>query len=140
MTGFFNPDGICDKCGRRGSYEFYCEGLCLECYRNIGAGPGFEPVPPPHEAPRYPEAEKLGLLRGLRAEKVSPYRCAHCNRMQRAGWIVQVPDGVCMSDPEWSVIDQARRNAHNGYFSGWCLRCALKLGKPSVLRWLFGVE
>lgn len=86
-------------------------------------------VPPPKEVPVQDEAERLGLVRGLR---VSPaqgdmWRCAECSRMQKPDApMVWVPDGVRKGDPEWSVTEACRRSAFNGHFGGWCVRCAPK--------------
>lgn len=102
--------------------------------RDFDEGPGFggggwrmEPVPPPKQAPSYPESEKLGLLPGLRAEKSrhGQWRCAECQRMQpNDSWQVWVPDGVCNRDPGWSITEACRVSAYNGHLSAWCLSCA----------------
>jgi hypothetical protein len=96
----------------------------------------FEPVPPPREAPEQPEAKRLGLLRGLRTETTTsgPYRCASCSRWMRKGDTeVQVPDAVNAGDSADVITEACRRNAYNGSFSAWCLPCALKLGRPTML-------
>jgi hypothetical protein len=93
----------------------------------------FERVPPPPEVAEQPEAKRLGLIRGLRAEKADrgPYRCAECH-----GWIrdgettVLVPDSVNMGTPPDIITEMCRRNAYNGTGSFWCLPCAKRLGAP----------
>ena len=94
---------------------------------------GFEIVPPPNETPAQPEAQSLGLVRGLRAEPAyrDGWRCTNCQRMQTdRGPLIWVPDSVRRSDSAADVTEQCRVNAYNGHASAWCLRCATKLGKP----------
>jgi hypothetical protein len=100
-------------------------------------------VPPPKEVPVDQISETLGLLPGLKAEKSEGgWRCAHCSCWQKdKGWMVWVPDSVRASDSAEAISDQCRRNAYNGCGSGWCLKCALALGKPirSGLRGLLSI-
>lgn len=100
-------------------------------------------VPPPPSAPVDAEGERLGLVRGLRAETYPrQYRCGQCDRMQHSGSIcVQVPDHVRKNDPAWAVEEACRVSAFNGSFTGWCLSCAPKAAnrKPGLLRRLLGM-
>lgn len=91
-----------------------------------------EQVPPPAEVNEQPTAASLGLVRGLRVEKnYSQYRCANCSKMQPNGSIlVWVSDGIRTSDPGWAITENERAKAYNGSGSGWCLRCAQRLGQP----------
>lgn len=92
-------------------------------------------VPPPQVVPIDQISETLGLLPGLRAEKSDGgWRCDHCNGYQRErGWLVWVPDNIRSTDSAADISDQCRRSAYNGCGSGWCLKCALALGKPIQL-------
>lgn len=71
------------------------------------------------------------LVEGLEESKSqNSYRCMHCNQMQPAGSsIIFVPDSVKVYDPAWSITEECNKNKWNGHFSGWCLKCARKLGK-----------
>lgn len=91
-----------------------------------------EVVPPPEEAREQDLAKSLGLLRGLEVEEYgSQYRCSNCEKLQPGGSLmVWVPDGVRPDDPAWSVTEMARAVTFNGSGSGWCLSCAMSLGKP----------
>ena len=91
----------------------------------------FVPVSPPEEAPANPDAEALGLIRGLRAEMhEASFSCSQCHKYQLTGPMVWVPDTVSMGDSVESVTEQARRFAYNGSWSGWCLTCARWLSNP----------
>ena len=61
----------------------------------------------------------------------------YCSEMKPAGPMVWVNDGVRLRDPGWSVYEAARQGAFNGSGSGWCVRCARKLGKPSDIAKLY---
>lgn len=96
----------------------------------------FQLISPPRRAPRYPDAEALGLPEGLRAEnKTRPFRCACCSQMQQPGTMVWVPDSVRPDDPEWWTTEASRLNAFNGAFSGWCLPCARALKSRGRYWW-----
>jgi hypothetical protein len=89
----------------------------------------FVQVPPPKKAPVQSLAASLGLIDGLRAEKVrGDFRCVRCNNMRR-NWLVWVPDGITRRDRGWMVTEACRVSAHNGLSGGWCLACARKLGR-----------
>lgn len=98
----------------------------------------FKMVDPPAEVPVDEKARSLGLVDGLRAEESeSSYRCDPCNQMQPPGSvIVWVPRGVMRWDPEWSVKEAGRLAAHNGHWSGWCLKCARGLGSKGPKSWI----
>jgi hypothetical protein len=91
-------------------------------------------VPPPTVAPAHDDAVKLGLVRGLLAERAdSMCHCNNCGSWIRAGeWEVWVPDGIQQRDPAWAVEEQCRINAYNGSFSMWCLKCAPKKSRPAA--------
>jgi hypothetical protein len=96
----------------------------------------FVEVPPPKEAPVFPGSAEAGVLTCLRVRlrEDGQWRCAQCRAMQPTGsTLVEVPDSVRLGDPSWSVEEFARTGAYNGSGSGWCVRCARKLGKPKVL-------
>lgn len=90
-------------------------------------------VPPPKTVRVDPEAEALGLVPGLRVEKIyqgGQWRCAQCSKMQPGdAGAVSVPDTVRMGDPGWSVTESVRQNSFNGSGSYWCISCAKKLSR-----------
>lgn len=88
-------------------------------------------VPPPDEAPLDPEADALGLERGLQVGGIQSdsFRCAECGNMQPAGVrLIWVPDGLYRGAGSDLVQEMCRRNAYNGHSGGWCLKCAKTLG------------
>jgi hypothetical protein len=91
----------------------------------------WSPVPPPETIAADPNAERLGLPRGLEAvTSHDQYRCYNCRKMQpRGSVVVYVPDSVLEGDPAWSVTEAARLNAYNGSGSGWCVKCAQNLNR-----------
>ena len=101
----------------------------------------FEEVPPPSKVPVQQEAERLGLLPGLRvdSDRAGGWRCAHCGTYQLNGaQLVWVPDSVNYADSAEAIREICRRSAYNGCGSGWCLSCAKKLGRRSILNRIFG--
>lgn len=102
---------------------------------SIQAGGCFVQAPPPKKAPVQDIAETLGLCAGLRAERRSDqWRCANCSKMQPVNsWLVWVPDSVRCGDEEWAVVEECRRNAYNGHNSGWCLKCAPKASRKTII-------
>lgn len=90
----------------------------------------FVPVPPPSQAPVQTKAQELGLCQGLRVDSTdSGFSCNACDRMQPAGIQVWVPDLVQEGDSAEAVTEECRKAAYNGEWSGWCLKCAKKLGQ-----------
>jgi len=89
------------------------------------------PVPPPEIAPSYPDAEALGLPRGLRLETDhDSWRCCACSTMQLAGSIgVWVPSGLRKGDSIEMFTEVARLSAFNGESMLWCLKCVPRI-KP----------
>jgi hypothetical protein len=87
-------------------------------------------TPPPKEIPVDEAAQCLGLIAGLRAEQDHHGgRCANCHTYEVGPrWLIWVPDSVQLGDSVAAISDQCRCNAFNGYFSGWCLKCAKRLG------------
>ena len=72
----------------------------------------------------------LGLVQGLRTYISDGCRCANCGRMQRPqSTMVWVPDSVRVGDPAWAVAEICKRERYNGNSSGWCMKCARKLGR-----------
>lgn len=89
-------------------------------------------TPPPAKVSAQDAATALGLVPGLRvgdSPQQTQWRCDHCDEMQRAdGVLVWVPDTVRVGDPAWAVTEACRLGQFNCHASGWCLRCARKLG------------
>lgn len=68
-----------------------------------------------------------GLVRGLKLTKNDrAYRCNWCNRMQKPGWMVYLPDSVQKTDTIRDVEIIAESQGFNGTGSGVCLGCAPK--------------
>jgi len=86
-----------------------------------------EPPPRPVTPQRLSDDDYAAYLTTLsiRAEVMDhEFRCGQCDRMQHAGVrMVWVPDSVRRGDPLWSVMATCRRQAWNGHFTAWCLRC-----------------
>jgi hypothetical protein len=96
----------------------------------------FQEVPPPDAPIVDPDAEALGLARGLTADinRHSPFRCNSCSEMQPVGaHLIWVPDGLYPNAGADIVFEMCRRNAFNGHRSAWCLKCARTLS-PGALR------
>jgi hypothetical protein len=51
----YDPDGLCEMCGRRGVFDLFGSGLCAEC---LAASDGERTTPPPPPR-RVPETEAL---------------------------------------------------------------------------------
>jgi hypothetical protein len=75
-----------------------------------------------------PNGEKLGLIRGLRAEQSRRrFRCTECGQYQRPGaWLVWIEDGLRKGDPDWAFEDSVVYRGGHWRGSGWCLDCAPK--------------
>jgi hypothetical protein len=90
----------------------------------------FVEVPPPDSVPAYSTSEKHGILSCLRIEEnLDMFRCSRCGQMQPHGSsMVWVPDSIKIGDTSGAVSEVVRRDAYNGHLSGWCLKCARRLG------------